>query len=359
MFIKNKVLRFTLFIIFVLLIIYLGSKVNFVFQPLLSLIQVVAVPLLLAVFFYYLIRPLVRYMAKYRINRTASILLIYLLFALALVWFSASQWPRLQEQLISFLNNIPNLFDALGETINELEQSGFLSSLFPEGASPLSSVTDYLNKGLALLTNSVGGVVSFVSNFTVVLFTFPILLFFMLKEEGKLGKRIVGAAPTRFQDDTRSIITEIDQVLSGFIIGRVLINLALGVLMYFGFILIGLPYAFLLTAVAVIANFVPFIGAILSAIPIIIVGLTQSPSTAIWSLVIILVAQQIQDNLIAPYVFGKSLDIHPLTTIILVLAAGDIGGIIAMIVVIPLYMIVKIIAVRVFTLFFKDKWMQL
>lgn len=359
MFIKNKVLRFAVFIILVLLIIYLGSMVNFVFQPLLVLLQVVAIPLMLAVFFYYLIRPLVRYMAKYRINRIVAILLIYLLCGLALVWFSASQWPRLQEQLISFLNNIPNLFNALGEAINELEQSGFLSSLFPAGDSPLSSVTDYLNQGLALLTNSIGGVVSFVSNFTVVLFTFPILLFFMLKEEGKLGQRIVSAAPIRFKDDTSSIITEMDQVLSGFIVGRVLINLALGVLMYFGFILIDLPYAFLLTAVAVVANFVPFIGAILSAIPIVIVGLTQSPATAIWSLVIILVAQQVQDNLVAPYVFGKSLDIHPLTTIILVLAAGDIWGIIGMIIVIPLYMIVKIIAVRVFTLFFKDKWMQL
>ena len=76
--------------------------------------------------------------------------------------------------------------------------------------------------------------------------------------------------------------------------------------MYIGFLIIGLPYALLLTVVAVIMNFVPFIGAIVSSIPIVIIGLIQSPSVAIWSLIIILVAQQIQDNLVAPYVFGKS-----------------------------------------------------
>jgi predicted PurR-regulated permease PerM len=68
------------------------------------------------------------------------------------------------------------------------------------------------------------------------------------------------------------------------------------------------------------------------------------------------VAQQIQDNLVAPYVFGKKLDIHPLTTIILVLGAGDLGGIIAILIIIPVYMIVKIILVRIYQLFFKDKW---
>lgn len=133
-------------------------------------------------------------------------------------------------------------------------------------------------------------------------------------------------------------------------------NLALGVLMYIGFLIIGLPYALLLTVIAVIMNFVPFIGAILSSVPIVIMGLVVSPSVAIWSLIIILVAQQIQDNLVAPYVFGKKLDIHPLTTIILVLGAGDLGGIIAILIIIPVYMIVKIILVRIYQLFFKDKW---
>jgi len=126
--------------------------------------------------------------------------------------------------------------------------------------------------------------------------------------------------------------------------------------MYIGVLIIGLPYALLLTVIAVIMNFVPFIGAIVSSVPIVIMGLVVSPSVAIWSLIIILVAQQIQDNLVAPYVFGKKLDIHPLTTIILVLGAGDLGGIIAILIIIPVYMIVKILLVRIYNLFFKDKW---
>jgi predicted PurR-regulated permease PerM len=126
--------------------------------------------------------------------------------------------------------------------------------------------------------------------------------------------------------------------------------------MYLGFLVIGLPYALLLTLVAVLMNFIPFIGAILSTVPIFIFGLMDSPSTAIWSIVVVLVAQQIQDNLVAPYIFGKSMDIHPLTTIILVLAGGDFGGIIGILLIIPVYMMLKIITVKLYQLFIKKRW---
>lgn len=149
------------------------------------------------------------------------------------------------------------------------------------------------------------------------------------------------------------MMSEIDSALSGFIVGRVLVNLALGVLMYIGFLIIGLQYALLLTVIAVVMNFVPFFGAILSSIPIFIIGFIQSPSIAVWAIIIVLLAQQIQDNIIAPYIFGKKLDIHPLTTIILVLVGGDIGGIIAILLIIPLYMIVKIVLTKAYNLFVK------
>jgi predicted PurR-regulated permease PerM len=102
-------------------------------------------------------------------------------------------------------------------------------------------------------------------------------------------------------------------------------------------------------------NFIPFFGAILSSIPIVIVGLIESPATAIWSLIIILAAQQVQDNLIAPYVFGKKLSIHPLTTIVLVLVGGDIAGIVGFLLVIPVYVIVKIVAVKMYELYVKTR----
>lgn len=352
----NLFIRICIAVLLVLGIIYLGTQVKFIFTPILSLFRVVIVPLMLAVFFFYLLRPLINWLESRKLNRTAAILLVYLSIAVLLLAFSVGVWPSLKSQLVNLGNNMPNVFNALGEQLTKLEDSKLLSSLIPADMNPAGQLMNYLNKGFSLLSNSMSELFSFVSNFAVVLFTFPILLFYMLKEGGKFGVKVVSFFPKRFHKEGEGVVADIDEAMSNFIVGRVLVNLALGVLMYLGFLLIGLPYALLLTVVAVLMNFIPFIGAILSTVPIFIIGLMESPSTAVWSIVVVLVAQQVQDNLVAPYIFGKSLDIHPLTTIILVLAGGDFGGIIGILLIIPVYMMLKIITVKLHQLYMRQRW---
>ncbi|AOZ94471.1 AI-2E family transporter [Paenibacillus crassostreae] len=358
--ISNRFIRLCIAVILLLLIIYLGSLVDFIFQPVFALFNmIIIVPFLLAGFLYYLLRPLVDLMERKKITRTYAILIIYVVALICVVGFIIGLWPPLVDQLLNLVTNAPNLFNSLSQQLGELEKSGFLAGVLPDDASPLTQLTEYLNQGFVFLTNYVSGLVSFFSNFAIILFTFPLFLFYMLKEGEKFGKRIVGFLPKRFRDVGIEVLSEIDTVLSGFIVGRVLVNVFLGILMYIGFLIIGLPYALLLTVIAVILNFIPFVGAILSSIPIVIIGFVESPSVAIWSLIVILVAQQIQDNILAPYIFGKQLDIHPLTTIILVLASGDLLGIVGIITIIPLYMVIKIVVSKVYIMYFKNSWEEL
>ncbi|KKO52431.1 AI-2E family transporter [Paenibacillus sp. DMB20] len=353
----NKFYKVCIGIILVLVIIYLGSLVDFIFKPVLSLFNVlIIVPVLMAAFFYYLLRPLVDLLERHKLNRSLAILLIYAVIAVVITGFVWGVWPSLNTQVEALTQNAPNLFIALGKQLELLENNPFLSDLLPGDKSLFTQITEYLQQGFVFLSNYLTSLFSFFSNFALILFTFPIFLFYMLKEGSKFGQKIVSFLPKRFREEGTETMNDIDKAVSGFIIGRVLVNLALGVLMYVGFLIIGLPYALLLTIIAVIMNFIPFVGAILSSVPIVIIGLVESPSVAIWSLVVILVAQQIQDNLIGPYIFGKQLDIHPLMTIILVFAGGDLFGIIGIIVIIPVYMIIKIVVTRIYIRFFKEKW---
>ncbi|WP_025679535.1 AI-2E family transporter [Paenibacillus polymyxa] len=355
----NKFFKWCMGIIFILIIIYLCTLVDFLFIPITSLIGVVLLPLMLSVFFYYLLRPLVDLLERHKLNRSLAIILIYIAIAVILALFIVCVWPSMHNQMINLVDNAPSLFSTLGNKIHELEQNGALSAIFPGDVNPLTTITEYLNKGFLLVTDYVAGLFGLVSKVTITLFTFPLILFYMLKEGEKFSRKLVSFAPKRFLIAANEALDDIDSALSSFIIGRVLINLALGVLMYLGFILIGLPYALLLTVVAVIMNFIPFIGAILSSIPIVIIGFTQSPSVAIWSLVVILLSQQIQDNIISPYVFGKQLDVHPLTVIILVLIGGDLAGITGILLAIPYYLIIKVIVSKVYLLFYREKWEHL
>lgn len=351
----NAFIRICIAVLLVLGIIYLSSLVPFIFTPLLSFLSIMITPILLSGFFYYLLRPLIDFLERKKWNRTLSVLLIYAISAVLIMLFFIGVWPSLKTQLQNLVHNAPYLFNAMNTQLDELSNNEWLSSWLPADIDISGQITEFLNNGFIVVKNSVSGLFTFVSDFAIVLFTFPIFLFYMLKEGGKFNNSLVRLFPARYREDGRSILGDIDQALSGFIVGRVIVNVALGVLMYIGFLIIGLPYALLLTLIAVIMNFIPFIGAILSSIPIVIIGLIESPATAIWSLIIILVSQQIQDNLIAPYVFGKKLAIHPLTTIILVLVGGDIAGIVGFLLVIPVYVIVKIVAVKMYELYKKTR----
>ncbi|GBG08785.1 AI-2E family transporter [Paenibacillus sp. MY03] len=351
----NVFIRICIAVLLVLGIIYLSSLVSFIFTPLLSLFSIILTPLLLSGFFYYLMRPLIDYLEGKKLNRSLAILLLYLVISLLLAVFFIGVWPSLKSQVMNLVHNAPAIFAGINEQLEKLSDNEFIAPLLPANTDISGQVTELLNKGFNVVSSSVSGLFTFFSDFAIVLITFPIMLFYMLKEGGKFKNRLVWFFPSRYKEDGRSMLGDIDQALSNFIVGRVIVNLALGVLMYIGFLIIGLPYALLLTVVAVILNFFPVIGAILSSIPIVIIGLIVSPATAIWSLVIILAAQQVQDNLIAPYVFGKKLDIHPLTTIILVLVGGDIAGIVGFLLVIPIYMIVKIVGVKSYELYIRTR----
>ncbi|GJM80602.1 hypothetical protein HMSSN139_30980 [Paenibacillus sp. HMSSN-139] len=116
-----------------------------------------------------------------------------------------------------------------------------------------------------------------------------------------------------------------------------------------------MPYPLLLAVVGALFNFIPYFGALLGAIPCVIVAFTVSPSMVVWVIIIVVVAQQIEGNLISPYIYGKTINIHPLTTIVLLLVAGDFGGILGMILAIPIYMTLKIIVLKAHKLYFAEK----
>lgn len=347
------------FVLIMLAIVYLFSLVKPFFLPMQAVIGAILIPLLLAGFFYYLLRPVVAYMERYKIKRSLAILILYVVLVILTIGFIAGVWPLLGDQLFNLVQNIPNFLVKLDLQIKNLGEDSFLSKILPSDSNLLANLTDYLSKGIAFLSNYLSSFISFLSQFAIVLFTFPILLYYMLKEGHRFKRGIAKLFPLRYRRTVLRVTRDMDKALNDYIIGRVIVNLALGVLMFIGFIIIGLPYALLLTLIAVILNFIPMFGAIISSVPIVIIGLIESPSTGIWALVIILVAQQIQDNVISPYVFGKKLDIHPVTTILLVLGSGNWFGIIGMLVVIPVYMILKIVWRRIYILFISSRWENL
>ncbi|WP_046212778.1 AI-2E family transporter [Paenibacillus wulumuqiensis] len=357
--IQNRFFRIGAGIALILLIIYLGTLVDFIFVPIRSLISLTIVPLLITAFIYYPLRPLVNWLERKRkVKRSMSILMIYVVIILALVIFSMIGWPTLRDQVTSFVQNTPEFTNSIIRQVEALQHNSFIQQYLPDrGGSDdmLSRLTEYLNTVFTWLSDHISSMFSFVSNIVLVIATVPIMLYYLLKDDKKLSERLVLLFPQKFREDGKLMLAEIDDSLSSFIAGRVLVNFALCILLYIGFLIIDLPYSLLLVFLAFFLNFIPYIGAILSAVPVAIVGFIDSPMMGIWAIVIVIVAQLIQNNLLEPIIFGNQLDIHPFTIIVLLLVGGDMGGILGMLLVIPIYMAVKITIVHIYRMYLKEK----
>ncbi|WP_235941662.1 AI-2E family transporter [Paenibacillus puerhi] len=353
--VQSRFLRGCLGIIAVLVIIYLTSKISFIFKPLFTMVNLLIVPFMLSGFFFYLLRPLVLFFEKQKVNKMLSILMIYFVLTGIVVLFFILIWPALQTQVHNFVESVPELIENFGVQISNLQNHRLVSMLVP-GQSDLSAkLSEYLNVLITAASDYVTSVISVIAGFVIVVATVPIILYYMLKDGGHIPTSILQIIPRRYRRDGREVLLEIDAALSGFIIGRVIITGLLGILMYIGYLAIGLPYSLLLALIASVLNIIPYIGPLLGAVPPLIVAFTDSPGMVFWVLVVTLVAQQIEDNLLSPQIYGKRLDVHPLTTVILLLVAGGIAGLLGVILAIPAYMVVKIIFVRIYHLFLAEK----
>lgn len=352
---QSKYFRTCLAIIAFLTILYLGSKVIFLFTPLVSIFNLLLVPMMLSGFMYYLLRPLVNFLETKKLGRALSILLIYLVFIGLFVLFWVLVWPTLREQIQNFIDNTPYLVEGLQNQFNKIQNDPSFSRFFKGDTDLTTRLTEYVNSAITWVTNSMSNLIGVISSIVVVIATLPIILYYMLKDGYKLSPILQGLIPRKYRKEGQDMLKDIDSALSGFIVTRVLLNVVLGIMLYIGFLFIGLPYSLLLAVISIPLNFIPYVGSLLAAIPVIIVGFIESPSMALWSLIIIVVAQQIQDNVLSPIIYGKSLDVHPLTTVVLVLIGGDFFGIIGVLIALPVYMILKILFLRIYEIIIAER----
>lgn len=338
-------LGFGLLLIF--LIIFVGMKINFVFRPVGLLVQTLFFPFLIAGVLYYLFRPLVNFLQLKKVPRALSILLIYLMAAVMISLLVYFVGPILQKQINSLIDSTPAFIEWIKEKITELQHNEWIHRLHENESLNFEKGTDSISKkvpsGLAVIGSNIMDFISFLARIVTVLVTVPFILFYMLKEGEKAPQQILRLLPVMQQKNGRKILTDLDEALSSYIQGQIFVSFCLGTLLFIGYLMIGLDYSLLVAIVAMFTNVIPFVGPIIAMIPALIIAILDSPMMVVKVLIVMVVVQQIEGHIISPQVMGRKLEIHPLTIISLLLAAGSIGGVLGLILAVPVYAVLKVI----------------
>ncbi len=360
----------------------------------LDILSPVLWPLAVAGVIAYLLDPVVDWFERKGLSRPRAIIGV---FVLALVIFGSvfgSVAPQIVTETRQLANRVPDYTEKLQKKIELwfnnpppwlqklLKKEGPPAAPVPAteaapnipvietNAAPAQPATNapvivgFLDK--ETLQTAAGGVAGFVRKAGIWLFgrvargfgvltglaLIPVYAFYFLLEKERISSRWTDYLPvsdSRFKDELVFVIRSINEYLIAFFRGQVLVAICDGILYAIGFLLIGLPYAILIGAAAIVLTIIPFLGAIIICVTSLIIAIVQFGDWLhpVLVLVVFGIAQTLEALVISPKIMRGRVGLHPLTIIIAVMVGTTLlGGLLGGILAIPLTAALRVLMFR-------------
>lgn len=359
-FLGGKSLLFVLISILLIgLIIFLYNQISFIFYPINVFFSTVVLPIILATIGYYLLRPILMLLEKLHIPRGWGILIIFLGVSGLITLLVFLVFPFIKFQFNNLALDFPTYFRQVTLNIDAFFRASVFSSFYEglniNAVSIVETAPDVIGK---FVTDTLGGiamgVTSFISaltGFVLAIFTVPFILFYLLKDGENLPKVFIKMLPPRMRDSAESLVQDADHQISSYIQGQILVSVCIGIMVSIGFYIIGMKYALLLGILAMFTSVVPYLGPLIAITPAVILAVVTSPFMLIKLAIVWTIVQVVDSKFISPQIMGKSLRIHPITIIFVLLTAGSLFGVAGVILGIPGYALLKVFVTHLFKLY--------
>lgn len=292
----------------------------------------------------YLVNPIVEFLKRYGVRRAFSVALIAAVLVLGVVLLSQYTVGTIGkivtegEEGLTLAETVPEFFMSLPERIENLLPASArgparapLDALDRSIESVDERLVPYLEEITVGTYGFLRGTVSQVVNAVLVL----ILTVYVLIDFERISASLWGAVPRPYRLPVRSLAETLDRVTGGYIRGQLLIATLVGLMVFGGLSLIGLPGAGLIGLLAGILNIVPFIGSIVPVIPALLIAIGGGWVQVLLVGVVFVAANQIDTHALTPLVLSRSTELHPVTVMLAVVAGFSLGGIWVAILAVP------------------------
>jgi predicted PurR-regulated permease PerM len=264
----------------------------------------------------------------------------YLVVILAIVAISFTFVPKLVDEVNGFVDALPGYVQDLTEGKGRL---GFLERKY----QVVEKVQEQVNEGGAsrLLGLSGAAVAVTKSVLTLIAATVTIifLTFFLLLEGRDWVERFYGLLPERSQPRWRRIGHEISQTVGGYVTGNLLISLIAGVAITIVLLIAGVPYAVALGLLVAVLDLIPLAGATIAGIVVTTIAFLHSVPAGIAVGIFVLVYQQVENHVLQPVIYGRTVQLSPLAVLISILIGAELAGILGALAAIPVAGTIQVI----------------
>jgi len=347
---EDKLLAFIggKFIIYILLIvillgiaIYLYTEISYIFTPINTIISSIITPIIVAYVFYYMLNPLVNFFSK-KISRFSASLLAIFVGIITVLIVIIGVVPIIVEQTQNLITAMPRYVEIVKGYLEEYSDNAYVQVVV-EYVNTNLNASKISERLITIATSVAQGIVSSISSTASVLVTMPFVLFFLLKDASKFNKFVISLLPKKLEKPVAETIDEIDDKVGSYIQGQMLVSLCIGVMLFIGYNVIGLHYGFSLATIAAFLSIVPYLGPVIAITPAMLVAASTSWIMVVKMLVVWGVVQFLEGNIISPNIMGRSMNMHPLTVIFVILIGVNISGVVGAILGIPVYSILKVL----------------
>jgi predicted PurR-regulated permease PerM len=338
---RRRIGRLILVIAFILLIV-----------ALLWLARGALFPFILALVLAYILLPVVtffergvkRLFPRFGGSRAVAIVLTYLAALLALAVFFLLIAPVISQQfellwenrqeIAGFVEGVVD--DALAEYRENVPadiQTQIDAAVRQAGARLSAAAQAAIGQTVSAVTSTV----SFIAGLVIV----PVWLFYVLYDQNRFMRKAVEVIPAHIRTDTVNVVRISDRILSQYLRGQLLLCLVVGVLATIGLALLGVPFFAVLGLIAGIFEILPFVGPIIGMVPAVLVAVIERPILGLWTLLLFIGIQQVENTVLVPRISGKAVELHPALIVLVLIIGSQVAGLTGAILAVPVTAIIR------------------
>ena len=312
-----------------------------------SAISDILLPFILAFILAYILHPSVEKLAKRTGHATATALIVCG-FCFCVVAVFLLLIPILQAQILDFMRRIPQLSASVWNNIKSVIAYGQENLT----QSQLAEISDAVSGSVMHILTAIGTGLSRIFSNSLAVFNLlalilitPVVLFYILQDWGKIQTNLGELMPKNKEEQIKSVWSEIDEKLSGFIRGQLLVCLFLGIFYGIGLSAVGLDFGIIIGLLTGILSFIPYFGFGTGLIVSILLGLMQGFSWGQWGGLagIFIFGQILESYILTPRLVGNRVGLSPVGVIFALLVGGALAGFLGVLIAVPVAAVICVL----------------
>lgn len=302
--------------------------------------------------FAYLLNPVVKFFnQRFKLNKGFAMAIAYFLLFIVFVLAAMFIGPAISESIADIAMKAPGYAEQIEQLYIDLSVKYPVIEQYMK--SDNNAISENVNKILEVISDLVSNLLVGVLNFTSSLFKVVIGLIisvYFLKDKENFQNGIRKIIYSIFRVNIARKIcdasNETNEMFSKYFVGKIIDSVIIGIICFFGMLLINAPYPVLLAVIIGITNMIPFFGPFIGAVPAILLALLANPMTAVYVAIFVLLLQQFDGYILGPKILGDSVGLSAFWIILAILVGGVLMGVIGMLVAVPITALIRNAMVR-------------